>query len=380
MNNSTHFFEVHDLLTQFIAAFDDTVIDRFNKSREAEEQVEARYVLAPKQRVLYDIVNKSNNITLPVVSIEVTNVSRDPARVFNKIEDVYSPYNDNVPAKRHVRMPPPVPVNVSVTMSILCKYMTDADQIVSNFAVYTNPYIVISHEFPVSLDDENADKYEVRTNVVWDGDIAYSSPTSISHSDKYRVSLDTSFVIKGWLYKPVVNPIGTIFKIDANFHSVDAINKVYDLADWQALDEVYGVNDRLFTDTVTVSAQPTITSLLYSTSGSTIRLISDTEIVTDKSNIFIIEGKRFDYNNTFYLSSNVDSFYSNYVEVETALSPTISAYQIPTDQIAVISDNLVTINFPISSFSTPGNFTLVIANSAGWDTSYNSSGSILTIN
>ena len=45
------------MLTQFVAAFDDIVIGRFNKDREEKDRINARYIYAPKQRVLHDLIN-----------------------------------------------------------------------------------------------------------------------------------------------------------------------------------------------------------------------------------------------------------------------------------------------------------------------------------
>ena len=85
MKNRAFHFEIKNLLTQFVAAFDDTVISRFDKNRNANSNIEVRYVFAPKQRVMYDIVNKAQNLTLPVVAINLDSVSRDETRVFNKL-------------------------------------------------------------------------------------------------------------------------------------------------------------------------------------------------------------------------------------------------------------------------------------------------------
>jgi len=59
MKNRAFHFEIKNLLTQFVAAFDDTVISRYNKDRERKSNIEVRYVFAPKQRVMYDIINKA---------------------------------------------------------------------------------------------------------------------------------------------------------------------------------------------------------------------------------------------------------------------------------------------------------------------------------
>ena len=71
MKNRAFHFEIKNLLTQFVAAFDDVVISRYDKNRQARQNIDVRYVFAPKQRVMYDIINKAQNITLPVVSINL---------------------------------------------------------------------------------------------------------------------------------------------------------------------------------------------------------------------------------------------------------------------------------------------------------------------
>ena len=93
MRKRAYHFEIKDLLTQFVAAFDDTVISRFDKNRNAKQNIDVRYVFAPKQRIMYDIVNKAQNLTLPVVAINLTSVTRDESRVFNKLTPSYLPGN-----------------------------------------------------------------------------------------------------------------------------------------------------------------------------------------------------------------------------------------------------------------------------------------------
>ena len=99
MKNRAFHFEIKNLLTQFVAAFDDTVISRYNKDRVAKQDIEVRYVFAPKQRVMYDIINKAQNITLPVVAINLTGVTRDNDRVFNKLAASYLPAQEKTASK-----------------------------------------------------------------------------------------------------------------------------------------------------------------------------------------------------------------------------------------------------------------------------------------
>jgi hypothetical protein len=146
------------------------VIQRYNKERKTEQSIEVRYVYAPKQRVIYDIVNQAKNLTLPVVSVSITNISRDVNRVFNKLDGFYYGKNDGTQnSVSHLLSP--VPINISVSMSIITKYQTDMDQILSNFVPYANPYIIIGWKVPEDLGLSL--NQEIRSEVLWEGGIHY---------------------------------------------------------------------------------------------------------------------------------------------------------------------------------------------------------------
>ena len=201
-----------------MAAFDDCVIRRYNETRQVQEKIEVRYVLAPKQRVLYDIVNEAHNITLPVVACNITNISRDESRVFNKLDGFYLPKQTQTGGKLVSKIPTPVPVNISVSMSIITKYQIDMDQIISNFAPYNNPYIVLTWKLPQEAG--LAYDVEIRSEVNWDGNISFTPPTELNAVDKYRIVADTTFTIKGWLFKKLGDTVGNIFVVDSNFYNL----------------------------------------------------------------------------------------------------------------------------------------------------------------
>lgn len=361
MKSKAFYWEIKDIVTQFIAAFNDAVISRYNKERQENEKISVRYVFAPKQRVMYDIVNKAQNLTLPAVAFDVTGISRDQSRVFGKIENQYLPLADKTYGDRTLKVPMPIPVNIEVSMSIMTKYMNDMDQIISNFVPYTNPYIILSWQYPEEFGLE--DTHEIRTEVLWSGNISYNTPTEIGYSDKFRVVADTSFTIKGWLFKEIKDVAGLIYKIDANFYASKLDEYIFTPSNY--IDEETGTLDRNSTDTVTISGSPTITNLFFSYTNSTIPVLSTLNIQRDKPNMFIVYGKMFDKNNTMYLSSNVSDFFTGFTQIKTAKSPTISAYDI-TSYCNVLNNNIFTINLPTNTLDTPGQFTIVTANSAGW--------------
>lgn len=231
VKNQTFHFEIKDLVTQFVAAFDDIIIKRYDKNRVPQNDVQVRYVYAPKQRVLYDLVNKAQNLTVPVVAININSVSRDESRVFNKLAGFYVSRGagelDTQINSQFYRTP--VPVNIQVSMSVITKFQTDMDQIISNFVPYNNPYIILSWKVPFTILQSTVPQ-EIRSEVLWDGGITLSYPTDIAANEKYRIVGDTAFTIKGWLFPYVQNPTGNIFYIDTNFRTASILTSYEELS------------------------------------------------------------------------------------------------------------------------------------------------------
>ena len=210
------------MVAQFIAAFDDIVIGRFNKDREEKDRINVRYVYAPKQRVMHDIINLNKTVEIPAVAVNIASVSRDTTRVFNKVDGFYYSSNDpqtNQLTSRHIKAP--IPINLELNITILARYQSDIDQILSNFVPFCNPYVVISwyvpKEFDIAVDQE------IRSEVLWNGNVSLNYPVELNASQKARVTADTSFTVKGWLFKDEAQPAGNIFFIENNFIAVNMI-------------------------------------------------------------------------------------------------------------------------------------------------------------
>lgn len=226
------------MIQMFASAMDDIIVKRYNRYREPQDSIRCRFVYAPKQRVLADLLDKAQNLQLPVVALTNGGISRDPNRVFNKIQGSYMTSLD--PGLTN-KLPQPVPIDLLINMTILTRFQEDFDQIVTNFIPYFDPYIVISWRTP-SMPD-----YEIRSQVVWSGNVAATYPYDINATQVARVEGTTSFTFKGWLFKAKPStPDGIIFNINANFSTESGLNSLLSL---DALDE-------LTTERVYLSGQP----------------------------------------------------------------------------------------------------------------------------
>ena len=364
MVNYTYNFEVKDLLTQFVAAFDDTVIKRYDKNNNARQEIGVRYVFAPKQRIMHDIVNKAKNIELPVVAINLASVSYDTERVFNKLDNFENYANAN--SASAIRTP--TPVNLTVNMSILCRYMQDMDQIISNFVPYTDPYIILTWKEPVSDNVNNS--IEIRSEVLWDKTINLNTPTETTYSDKFRIIADTSFTIKGWLFRSKNERSSPIYFIENNFINVRPdfnFNQGLSSLEYESFyDSLTSVAD---IETISLSGIPDITNVYFNTSGS---LLPIDNPITIKRNLssggrsYTFYGDNYDRTEFIMLSSN-SAITTGFTTVNTTYTGEVSGYILPNSQWNVLNNQILNIMMP--ALTASGKFDVIVKNQAGWKTS-----------
>lgn len=380
-------WEIHDLIGQFVAAFDDVVIGRFNKNREEKDRIEVAYVYQPKARVLHDIENLAQNLKLPIGAVVIESVSRNNNRVFNKIEGfTYPARRQDKFSRQTVKIPPVVPIDIKVKLSLLATYQTDMDQLISNFAAYANPYIMISWKVPEEFGLPAT--MPLNTKVEWDGNISLNYPLDINHSARTVITADTSFTIEGWLFKDYEDPINNIFFIDANFYNTRILSAgnfvTYDdYATLSGADYEYSEGQLKVTeiDTVSISGSPTITNVFYSLSGAgrdSFPLIDTSyNILTSNPGQIVLYGKRFNYTRNVYISSNNTNFYGALTGVSFKYFPTLSGHIISPSYYRVITDNIMELTIP--PLTAHGNFNFVVDTVVGWDTTYSAmSGSFIT--
>ena len=366
MKNYTYNFEIKDLLTQFVAAFDDTVIKRYNSNRASEQEIDVRYVFAPKQRIMYDVVNKAQNIQLPVVAVDLVGVSYDTDRVFNKLNnfDNYGSVNTGSAIRT------PTPINLTVNMSILCRYMQDMEQILSNFIPYADPYIVIAWKEPVS-DELDSAVIEIRTEVLWDKSIALKTPTETTYSDKFRIVADTTFTIKGWLFRNINETVNPIYFIEQNFINTSPtfnFTQAVSSLDYESFfDSLTATCD---IDTISLSGIPEITNVYFNTSASLLPadgpITITSEAYTYNNVSYTLLGANYNKTEFVMLSSN-STLTTSFTSLSTPYTGAVEGYLLPAANWTVLSDEVINITLPVLLDS--GKFDIIIKNPAGWKTS-----------
>lgn len=373
MKLKTFHWEIKDLLIQFLSAFDNVIIKRFNAQRVPGTTQQVRYVYAPKQRVLFDLINPGQNLTLPVISVTIGSISRDVNRVFNKNAGFFPHATDEAtnPSALTYYYRTPVPVNIEVKMSILTRYQSDMDQILSNFVPYNNPYVIISWTVP--KDYNLPYTQEIRTEVLWNGQINLSYPTDINANQKAQIIADTSFTIKGFLFPAAEDPVSNIFKIDTTFTSVSTQTNLGTINYSNLLEQVINLNSTLSSfvnsETVTVSGKPKVTAIaIKSELGYYEGPQTVFNILTGQTKEFVIYGDMFNYSTTngLFVSSNTlpgipYNLYSSVKSISSS-NPTFSAFAV--NDYVIVNNNII--YFTLSAFNTPQKLDVIVANDAGY--------------
>jgi len=349
MKNYTYNFEVSTLIAQFMGAFNEVVIKRYDRTNSHKtpvqkgEDISPTFLYSPKQRVIHDFTNNQAKLRLPICCFSISGFSRDQNRVFNKIE---GPSFTADQRTNHLEPGQPLPIDLEISMTILSRYQEDMDQLISNFAPYCDPYIAVSWPDPYNPEEE------IRTIIEWSGNANISYPTDIKYNDNFIITADTTFTIKGWLFK-ASNEFagGIIHNIDSRFYAVSDIYCDYsaNVANQQPEN----------TDFIYISGQPTITDVYpYVYPNETPLTISVVGTNFNFTTAYYLSGDMF--NDTFFdfTSSQYTSGYFDYV-------PAVSGIGFYGTQITpnILSPNVF--QFTPPSVSAVGLFDIIAINDAG---------------
>jgi hypothetical protein len=352
--------EVQTLVEQFAGAFNDIVIKRFDNVGNFNNQQKVKFVYAPKQRVLESLRNPApGGLTVPAISINIASLQRDQARVFNKT------YGFDIEAKsiagkdtdfiKFIKQP--VPVNIGINMSIITKYQTDMDQILSNFIPYCDPYIVISWKLPVAYNKD----YEIRSEILWSGSVNIVYPIELPPSQSFRITADTSFTIKGWLFKSTQynETYKKIYYINADFVSVaeedvNDCNLITDLEEYE-------------TSSISISARPHIKGVYPLNLNK-----NNIEFYYENNSVYVI-GNFLSYTRAIYLSASNGNIFDTQPTLFspfsglTSLEPYYpSFYGYSVSSFEILDDETLTFSLPFSSVNSDGIIDVIIENEAGY--------------
>jgi hypothetical protein len=340
MREYNHNKEIKILLTQVIDAFGNIIIKRINEATGlSEDQIHVNLRYSPKSRIINDIVNKNQHIELPIMALSIGGISYDQTRTFNKIEGFYTDVPQSTSFKQHYQ---PLPITLSLNLSILTRYQNDLDQIITCLYTFFHPYIVISYIHPEVQE-------EVRCVVQWDGNLNLQYPNDITSNVPYRITCDSNFKVAGWIYRNFNNPIGKIYKIDHTFQTVNVFDDY---------EKMKSNQNEINSDFFTISARPFVQQV-------------DPYIATKNlsGQEFIIIGDMFHFLSSIYVSGT-EGVFPNAYEIDVFsdfpnLSATYPSFTgLSVENFEVLGEKIAKFTLPIPENN--GFVSVIPVNEAGY--------------
>lgn len=188
-------FEIEDILKQFFALIDKSVILRYEKvenERRLVQKVTPTYKFATKSRTLLLMLNSAKNFSLPCVICEVTGIKADKERLAAK-KNIISINKESLEGYQY-----PTPITISISLNIVTKYKTDLFQIYGNLCSLFQPECFISWVVP---SQQNSSIEELRNKVEWDFNLDLESKETLKEEEEDRFIGKMSFSIQGWIFK-----------------------------------------------------------------------------------------------------------------------------------------------------------------------------------
>jgi hypothetical protein len=355
MKKRPYYFEIKNLITQFMAAFNDIAIKRFDSERATDgEYIGVGFMYAPKQRVINDLLTASRTLPLPAISISINSIARDPERVFNKLDGYVIGTTTKEDTLRLI--PQPVPINIVVNMAIIARYQSDIEQIISNFVPYCDPYIAISWKLPTT--ENTTYEKEIRTIIEWGGNLNMQYPTELATNQLARVTCDTTFTIKGWLFKQIDKAYNKIFNIDTNIIPTLLSDSCYIYNNTNETATGDDISD--LPQSFTFSGKPTLKNIdnIYYYIGR-----------TTSSTVYTLYGKSFINITDLYLQSDEDILLNKSLQTPflgTSLLddyPNFDGVRIST--FRTLSENSIEFTIP-DIITGEGKFDIIAKNDAGY--------------
>ena len=331
-------------------AFSDIVIKRFDVNKNERDGIKTRIVYAPKQRVLNDILNKDQNLQLPVIAVSIGGIARDESRVFNKIQGTYhTPVNGAYSVhERGV-----LPVDITYNVTILTRFQQDMDQILSHILPYINPYFVVSWRTP------NRPDHELRSKVLWSGSANVQYPIELNANQAAKVTADLSFTFQGWLFQPL-----------------DVVPNIYTFSNSLVHAGMADYDTLLSTKAQVLSSLDSIKieTFEYTTIPPQPKFVEPVAIKSNTVQSVTVWGNGIDSTVNIYLSGRPVAAVSTFQDpfsasnVLSTFNPSFTGYKIPRDKWSVdrVTNSITFVTSPFSILATTGRIDIIVENNNGY--------------
>ncbi len=193
MKYRSYNFELQNSTAQILDVFNNIKISRYYSDGNTQKDFYVPCVYGNRSRVLKSLENRNKTTKLPIITLSMTNLTRDVERTFG-IHDGIQYQSESSGSSYNYKRNTAIPINIGYNISIIAKYQQDIDQILSNFMVFFKPDIYVVLTNPVTPTEK------IKCQIVWDNSISIQYPSEIDKDTPSRIYAEGSFTFKTWLF------------------------------------------------------------------------------------------------------------------------------------------------------------------------------------
>jgi len=169
-------------------------MDVFNNikiTRNNGKKLRVKCLNGQRSRIYKSLENpQRTSIQPPIISISRIGIERDPARVADMNRHLLQ-QSSSIP---NYDIYPPNPIDITFQISIITKYQSDMDMVLSNFIPFSHQSFFVKTPNPKDPDEI------INHEVIWNGSISEEDKSEISFEDLDLREATTEFTFKTWIW------------------------------------------------------------------------------------------------------------------------------------------------------------------------------------
>ena len=196
--------------------FSDVHIQRFDDAGAVQKDIKVPITYAGKSKLFQKLqrepeIDRKVSTVLPRISFLITSIQPDPSRRLNNLNTI--PTSADMEESDFLYQGQPW--NFQFSLTAWGKYMEDVLQMVEQIAVFFKPDLALTVKEISTLNVERNIQITLE-------DVSMDIAEELAVEDNRSFMADFTFLLKGWLYPPVVTNNEIIKEINIKFSDMDS--------------------------------------------------------------------------------------------------------------------------------------------------------------
>lgn len=205
-----HFFYncFRKTIIEFLNVFNDIRVAKYDNEGNIIKYVDVPIKLAPKSKFYYWLYDRTSEVRLPMMSVEVTDIEHSNDRITGKHEENYI---ETVDGEINYYLVP-APYDVTFELKIGTEYHSEADQIVEQILPYFNPFVYTKLQIPEV-------NFEKNLKIIFQG-LSADRDSDIGEDEQRKIVWNLTFRVQSFVLQPAAS-VKEVKKIINKFYTTE---------------------------------------------------------------------------------------------------------------------------------------------------------------